>query len=178
MELRGRVVPRGSVTNESSQAMSILDAGRDLDAATHVVVSVAQLVGEQLDGVRRALDSVMDDGVVGGSNHALSGRSRHHVEAVLILVSDALINHQSRHGVLVVANVSREESSVHALVDVDEHQLGLSAASSSQTSFDLRDLRLADRNELAGRNSISVDDDPLGLSAVDLFEVLGSLAGD
>jgi hypothetical protein len=89
-----------------------------------------------------------------------------------------LVHCQSWEGVLVVAHVAREESSVHSLVDVDEHQLRLSAASSSEPSLDLLDLGLADRDELARRNTVSVDDDPLGQRAVDALEVLGGLAGD
>lgn len=178
MELRGRVVPRGSVTNESSQAMSILDASRDLDAATHVVVGVAQLVGQQLDLVRACLDGVVDDGVVSGHDHALSCRSGDQVEAVLVLVSDGRVDTEAWQRVPVVSGVAREEPGVDSLVHVQEQELSVCASCSSQASLDLSNLVLAHWQDLACRDSITVDDDPLGKRLVHLLEVLGGLAGD
>ncbi len=45
--------------------MSVLDRSRDFDRSTHIEVNEAQLVGQQLDLVRKLIDVVKEYSVLG-----------------------------------------------------------------------------------------------------------------
>ena len=99
--------------------MSVSDAGGLFDSSAHVVVGVAQLVGQELDQVRGFVDRVVDDRVPGRGSEALLGSHRDGVKLVHILISDASINHSSGEGVPELAHVSAEQPRIHPLVHID-----------------------------------------------------------
>ena len=61
-----------SLSYQSSESVGVSDHRRLLDRTADIVVGPAQLVGQVLDLVRRVLDFVVDNGIPGGSRHALS----------------------------------------------------------------------------------------------------------
>jgi len=159
-----------SFSNQRSKSVGVSDHGRLLDGTTHVVVSVAQLVGEGLDLVRRSGDAVIDHGVPGGSGHALAGSNRHKVELVDVLVNDCGVDDGTWHWVLEASWLASEDPGVDPLGGVDVHQLGGPQTESREGLFDLVDLSPANSLDLAFTNSVSVEDDLSWVGAVGSLE--------
>ena len=68
--------------------MSVPDGCWLLDGPRHVVVGVAEFVGEELDLVWRLSDGIVDDSVASGRRETLLGSSRHEIELVDVTISD------------------------------------------------------------------------------------------
>ena len=124
MGLWGVVASSTSFSDEGSKSVGVPDDRGFLDGTTHVVVSVAQLVGEGLDLVRGGGNAVVDHGVPGRSGHSLASGNRHKIELVDVLVNNRGVDHSSWHWVLEASWLTREDPGVDPLGGVDVHQLG------------------------------------------------------
>jgi len=104
--------------------MSVANARWLLDGTRNIVVSVAQLVSQQLDLVRGLLQIVIDDFKLSRRAHSLLSGHRHEIELVSILVRDGGVNDGTSIGVLEVADRAIENTSVDALAADEVHELG------------------------------------------------------
>lgn len=167
-------VPSPSFSNQSSQSVSISDAWRFLDWTWDIVVGVAELVGEQFNLVRWAVDTIVDDSVSCGSRHSLLSSRRDEVELIDVSICNGRINHCARHRILKRSNISTKDSGVHSLADVDVEQLGCSNFKVVESKFDLIYFRFTDSLDLTFTNSISVKDNSLGELSILFLECFQS----
>ena len=162
-----------SLTDKSCQPVSVPDHGGLLDGTTHVVVGVAELVGQVLDLVRGAADGVVDDRVSCWSRHALTSCHRAEVELVDVLVCDSRVDDSTWERVLVAPWLPTEQPGVDSLAGVDVHELGgVTEPKTSECLLDLGDLRTADTLDLTFTNTVSVEDEAGWECAVGSFEGL------
>ncbi len=81
-----------ALTNKISKSMSVLHWCGHLDAATYVVVSVTQLVGQQLDVLRRIADRIMHNSVVSWRNDSLSRCLTHQEEFISVFADNIFVD--------------------------------------------------------------------------------------
>lgn len=160
-----------SLTDQGCKSVSVSDGGGFFDGARHVVVGVAEFVGQEFDLVRGVSDAVVKDGVPHWGCQALLSGSRHKEELVGASVSDGTIDHSARHRVLEGANISSEDTSVDSLGDVDVHEWQGNSKTGA-CCFYLLDLRLADSSNLAFTDTVSVEDQLLRVVSIRLLESL------
>ena len=167
------MLPVSTFAYQSSQPVSIPDAGRFLDGTGNVVVSEAELVSQGLDLSRRRLDVVVDDSIPCWGRHTLSSCNSHQVKLVDVLISDSAVYASARVGISEAADVTSKEASVHTLGCIDVHHLATGLkASVLDCLLDLSDFRSAKALNLAFTNTISVEDDLLWVAAVGSLEGL------
>jgi len=153
--------------------VSVADAAWLLDRTTHVVVGVAELVGQAFDLVGRCTNRVVEHSEASRSTHTLASTNSNEVELVNVFVSHTGINDNTRHRVLETTDVAVEDSSVHTLASVDIHQLGLiSSTSSTNSSLNLVNLRHTDTLNLALTYTITVEDHSGRISTIVLLKAL------
>jgi len=158
-----------SLTDKCCQPVGIADARWFLDRSRHVVVSVAEFIGEKLNLIRSLLNIVIDDCELGGCSHALLGCNGNKVEFVGALVNDLGVDDSTSSRVSEAADSTSEDSSVYAFTCVDIHDLAVNA-SRLDSSFNLLYLRYTDSLNLAFTDTISVEDETGGISTIVRFE--------
>jgi len=162
-----------ALSNQSSKAMGVANAGGFFDGARDIVVGVAKLVRQQLDLVRGGFEVVVHDFEFCWCTHALLGSDRDQVELVGVFVSHHGVDDSASHRVLEVVHRTIEDPSVDALAADHVHELGLVLATDmTQCCFDLLDLWQADALLLPFADAIAVEDDLLRVAAVHSFETL------
>lgn len=151
--------------------MSVPDARRLLDGSRHVVVSVAQLVGQRLNLVGRGTDCIIQHGKAGWRSHTLPCTNRDKIEFVNVLVSDTLVDNNTWHWVLEVANITIEDPRVHALARVDVHELRLVLpANRGNSRLDLLNLRNTNALHLTLTDTVTVKDNSCRIGSIVLLE--------
>jgi hypothetical protein len=171
MNNRRSLLSATAFTNQSCQAMSIANAGWFLNSTRNIVISMTKLVSQTLHFVRRLTHIIINHRETSRRTHTLLGSNRNKIELINVLVCDSRVNNCAGHRVLEIANVSIEYACVNTFATDDVHELGdVSTASRSKSSFDLFDLRLANTSNLAFSNTITVENDLLGISAIDSLE--------
>lgn len=112
-----------ALADQGSETMRIPDAGRLLDRARNVVVSVTQLVSQVLNFVRRLSDRVVENGESCRSRHTLLGGYTYEIELISIPVSHCLVDDSTCQWILKLADITSKDSGVYSLAAVHVHQL-------------------------------------------------------
>jgi len=158
-----------SFTDEGCQSVGVADARGLLNSTRDVVVGVAELVSEELDLVWALLNLVIEDGELGRSSHALLGGDGNKVELVGVLINDGGVDDSTSCRVSETAYSTSEDSSVHALASVNVHELGV-LTKSLDSSLNLVYLGYTHSLNLAFTDTIAIEDDASGISAIVLFK--------
>lgn len=163
MLLLNKVIP----SSEGHQ-MSIVCRGRYGDRASTPDVSVTQLVGEALKLIAVEVVVIPQDVVVAGSTGALNALVRTQVEVKLCWVSDANIYGGASRNVATLATllllVGTEQSCVVPLLDSDVGYARLVICLQLDAGLPHgSELMLQDGLELSLANTVTVQDDPVGL---------------
>jgi len=160
-----------SFADQSCQSVCVPNHRGLLDGSTHVVVSVAQLVGQVLYLVRGPSYRVVDHRVSRGRSHALPSGDRDKIELVDVAVSDVLVDNRTGERILEASGRPGKDTGVDSLAGVDIHQLrGVLEPEAGECLLDLVDLGFADSFDLAFANTVSVEDDLVGVSSVGSLE--------
>lgn len=165
-----------SFTDKCCKSVGVSDNGWFFDSTRDVVVSVAELVGEVFNLVRRRTDAVVHHSVASWGSHALTSSHRHKIEFVDVLICDLLVADSTRKWVLESTWLTTEQASVNSLRGVDVKELGgIAETKSSKCLLNLVDFSTADTLDLSFTNTISVEDDLSWVSSVNSFESFKSV---
>lgn len=165
-----------SFTDKCCQSVGISDNRWFLDSTRDIVVSVAELVGEVFNFVRRSTNAVVHNSVTSGGSHALTSSHRHKIEFVDVLVCDLLVADSSWHWILESARLTTKQASVDSLGGIDVEELGrVTDPKSRECLLNLVDFSTADTLDLTFSNTISVEDDLSWIGAVNSLECLKSI---
>ena len=158
-----------SLTDERCQSVGVTDAGWFLDRTGNVVVGVAELVSEELNLVWALSNLVIEDCELGWCSHALLGGNGNKVELVGVLINDSGVDDSASSRVSEAADSTSEDSSVYTFASVDVHELGF-YTSGLDSSFNLVYLGDTHSLNLAFTDTVSVEDDTCGISAIVFLE--------
>ena len=111
------VIPLGSVTDQVSQPVGVLDWGRNFDRAGHVVVGVAKLVSQLLDISWITVCRVMHYHIVRGTHDSLPRDLGYQEEVIAVLSHNLLVYNRSRRRIAQSVRVlAVKEALRHSLV--------------------------------------------------------------
>ncbi len=89
-----------SLADQGCKSVSVSDGGGFFDGPRHIVVGVAELVGQELDLVWRLTNRIVEDGVPHRGGKTLFCCSRHKEELVNASISNSPIYHSAWERVL------------------------------------------------------------------------------
>jgi hypothetical protein len=158
-----------SLTDERCQSVSVADTGWFLDSSRDIVVGVAELISEELNLIGALHNLVIEDCELGWCSHALLGGNGNKVELVGVLVNDCGVDDCASSRVSEAADSTSEDSSVYTFASVDVHELGF-YTSGLDSSFNLVYLGHTHSLNLAFTDTVSIEDDSCGISAVVFLE--------
>lgn len=151
--------------------MCVANARWFFNRTGHIVIGVAQLVGEQFNFIWSFLYSIIEHSESSWGGHSLTSSNGNEVELVSVFVSDGGINNSSCSGVSESSRLTSEYSSIHTLARVDIHEFALVGdAGFSNGCFDLVNFGDTDSLNLTFTYTISVEDDTSRISSVVFLE--------